>query len=140
MKIIPPLPGGIGYNYRATDIFCCLQEILRISCNDQRRSWFFFQIMKVSLSCIFEKHYYILIIMRTVVNFFYLFVLAWKCFVPYAFCIVDINIRAEITWWTVCYFHLSFESRISYYHYVKSHILWCFKNKQFSQLVVVFNI
>ena len=60
--------------------------------------------------------------------FSYLFVLAWICFVLYVLCIVDIHIRAGITWWTVVFiwvlrviFHISTTQ--------KSHILWCFQNQ-----------
>ena len=28
-------------------LLCCLQQIIQISCNDRRQSWFFFQTMKV---------------------------------------------------------------------------------------------
>ena len=50
--------------------FCCLQQILKISYNDQRRFWIFFQTMKVSELCIFEKYYYILIIVKIIINMF----------------------------------------------------------------------
>ena len=57
--------------------FCCLQEIPKIFCNDQRQSWFFFRTLKVSLFCIFEKHYYVFIIVRIV----------RKCISVYLFCL-----------------------------------------------------
>ena len=109
--------------------FCCLQKILRISCNVQRQSWLFFQTTKVSLFCIFEKHYYILIIERIVRKCFsvYLLLLGNALFLL-LLCIVYIHIKTGITWWTISYLYLSIESLIQYYHYVKSHILWCFQN------------
>ena len=50
--------------------FCCLQEILQISYNDQRRFCIFFQTMKVSELCIFEKYYSILIIVKIIIKMF----------------------------------------------------------------------
>ena len=91
------------------------------------------------LPCIiFERHYYILIFVRIVKKVF-LFILAWICFVLYAplYCRHPYQSRNHLM--NSC-LHLSIEIRIPYYHYVKSNILWCFKNQQFCQWVVVCNI
>ena len=75
--------------------------------NDQRQSWFLFQTMKVSLFCIFEKHYYILIIVRIVRKCFsiYLFLLGYALFFL-LLCIIDIHIRTGFTWRTVVSFEI----------------------------------
>ena len=83
-----------------------------------------------------DKHYYILIIVRIVAQmFFYLFILAGYALFFFAplYCRHPYQSRNHLM--NSC-LHLSFKSRISYCNYVKSHILWCFQNQQFSQWVV----
>ena len=73
--------------------------------------------------------------------FYYLFILARICFVLYApqYCRHLYQSRNHLM--NSC-LHLSFASRIPYYHYVKSHILWCFQINNFLNelLSVIFRV
>ena len=93
---------------------------------------FSFKTRNFKVFFIFED-YYILIIVRIIVEMFsWLFVLARKCLVPNAplHCRHPYQNRNHLM--NSC-LHLSFESQIPYYNYVKSQILWCFQNQQFAQ-------
>ena len=113
--------------------FCCFQQILQISCNDQLVR-VFFQTMKVSLFCIFEKHYYILMIVKIVANL----VCICSCFEMF-------NLRPSALSTSIFEREshneqlYSFKNRIPYYHNVNSHILLHFQNQKFVQLAVVCN-
>ena len=114
------------------DFFCCLQEILLISCNDQTSSWIFFQTIKISAFCIFKKYYYKMIIVKLIAKMFScLFVLVCKCLVPNSplHCWHPYQNKNHLM--NSC-LHLSIESWIPCYHNVKSNILWCFQNQQFA--------
>ena len=110
---------------------CCLQQILRMSCFGQKRSCFFFQTWKFACLYIWEA-YGILITVRIVrINF--LSICSYlEMLVPYAplHCWHPYQSRNHLM--DSC-LHLSFQSRIPNYRYVKSHILWCFQNQQFCQ-------
>ena len=86
--------------------FCCLQEILRISCNDQRLSWFFFQTIKIFLVLyIWEALLYFDHCENSAKMLFLLLILflLWNALFFMLICIVDIHIRTRITWWTVVF-------------------------------------